>query len=191
MATNYCDIVTSGLTLSCTRGSNVGGISTVWITSLPVLTATTETAAHVISALQVQSISGTNQFFKYELLRESGEWNETIQADPTKGVLYYESEIKLFFSKRQTTTRNQIMLMAKNRLAVILEDNNGTLWLPAIDSIGTTAIFGGLDVDKGSTANTGKAAADQNGYNIVLRGISKDMSREVSAAAVALVVDSL
>ena len=60
-----CDIITTGVTLSCTRGNNIGGVASVWLASYSTVSAVTEIAlTHIVTG--VTMTSGAYKFYKYD-----------------------------------------------------------------------------------------------------------------------------
>jgi len=113
-----CDI-TSGFTLGCR--DNTGGIKNLYILSGSIDTVT-DASEGLISG-----ITGSGEFFKYELFRQTSDFSEAISATPENGTVFYEQTVNAVFFKLQSSTRNQIRVLAKNPdLKVIVETNNGS-----------------------------------------------------------------
>ena len=72
--------------------------------------------------------------------------------------------------------RNEILLLAKNTLVAVVEDQNGTYWY--------LGRFNGLDITTG-TASSGLAQADRNGYQLTFTGGEKELAPTVSSAVIA------
>lgn len=166
-----CDI-TSGFTLGCR--DNVGGITNLYILSGSVDTVVTASEG-VISTL-----SGSGSFYKYELFRQTSDYSEAITSTPENGTVFYEQTVNAVFFKLQSSTRNQIKVLAQNpNLKVIVETNNGT-----IDGVGRYFYLGedrGMQLLSGTGAS-GTAFGDLNGYNLTFTGQEPNPASEISGS---------
>lgn len=105
-----------------------------------------------------------NAFWKYEQLKETSSLTETINSNVQNGTVYYTPEVVVVLSKLDTAKRNEIQLLAQNRLVAIIETNDET---PSYFVVGCTT---GLEVTAGTSAS-GTAYADLQGYSITLSGM--------------------
>lgn len=154
-----CDI-TSGYTLGCR--DNTGGIKNVYILSGSVAGLTGEENG------LITDISGSGTFYKFELTRQTGDYTETINASLENGSVFYEQVVNAPFHKLQSSTRNQIKVLAQNpNLKVIVETNNGS------DATAGKFFYlgqnNGLSLS-GGTGATGTAFGDMNGYTLTFTG---------------------
>ena len=94
-----CDI-TSGFTLGCR--DNSGGIRNLYILSGSVDTVVGSDAG-LITAL-----TGSGEFFKFELFRQTSDYSEAITSTPEAGTVFYEQTVNAVFFKLQSSTRNQV-----------------------------------------------------------------------------------
>jgi hypothetical protein len=74
-----CDI-TSGFTLGCR--DNTGGIKNLYILSGSI-TSITDASEGLISG-----ITGSGEFFQYELFRQTSDFSEAISATPENGTVF-------------------------------------------------------------------------------------------------------
>ena len=166
-----CDI-TSGFTLGCR--DNVGGITNLYILSGSITTVTD------VSDGLIGSITGSGEFFKYELFRQTSDFTEAITAAPENGTVYYEQTANAVFFKLQSSTRNQIKVLAQNpNLKVIVQTNNGT-----VDGVGQYWLLGqdrGMQLLSGTGAS-GTAFGDLNGYNLTFTGQEPNPASEISGS---------
>lgn len=166
-----CDI-TSGFTLGCR--DNSGGIKNLYILSGSI--------SSVVDASEglIETISGSGEFFKFELFRQTSDFSEAISATPENGTVFYEQTVNAVFFKLQSSTRNQIRVLAKNPdLKVIVETNNGSE-----DGIGKYWLLGqenGVQLLSGTGA-TGTAFGDLNGYNLTFTGQESEPASEISGS---------
>ena len=166
-----CDI-TSGFTLGCR--DNVGGITNLYILSGSITTVTD------VSDGLIGGITGSGEFFKYELFRQTSDFTEAITATPENGTVYYEQTANAVFFKLQSSTRNQIKVLAQNpNLKVIVQTNNGT-----VDGVGQYWLLGqdrGMQLLSGTGAS-GTAFGDLNGYNLTFTGQEPNPASEISGS---------
>lgn len=162
--------LTQGFTLDCK--DSLGGIKSVrfatladWIAQTPVYGA-----SGVVTVTPVG-----NAFWKYEQLKETSSLTETINSSVQNGSVYYTPEVLVVLSKLAATKRNEIKLLAQNRLVAIVETNDEvpTYWV-----VGCTT---GLEVSAGTSAS-GTAYADLQGYSITFSGMEAAPMFSISAS---------
>jgi hypothetical protein len=166
-----CDI-TSGFTLGCR--DNTGGITNLYILSGSIDTVTT------VSEGLIDGISGSGEFFKFELFRQTSDFTEAITSTPENGTVFYEQTVNAVFFKLQSATRNQVKVLAQNpNLKVIVETNNGT-----VDGVGRYWLLGqdrGMQLLSGTGAS-GTAYGDLNGYSLTFTGQEPEPASEISGS---------
>ena len=146
--------LTNGILLGCR--DNVGGLKTMWITDFCNIQNITQSTGDTIT-----QISGSGTFYCFELIRTSSQHTETVNASLEAGTVFYQGETVVYFSKLEQAKRNILKTLAQSqRLAVVVEDNNGTYFL-----LGQTY---GSFISAGSSV-TGKALGDANGYNMTFQ----------------------
>ena len=124
-----CDI-TSGFTLGCR--DNSGGIKNLFILSGSISAVADESEG------LINSISGSGEFFQFELFRQTSDFTEAISSTPENGTVFYEQTVNATFFKLQSATRNQVRVLAKNPdLKIIVETNNGS-----VDGVGRYWLLG-------------------------------------------------
>jgi outer membrane protein assembly factor BamB len=147
--------LTQGYALDCR--DNVGGIKEIYITELPHITSPTITAG-TVTAITMQTGS---QFWKYQLEKETATLVEHIQTNDANGTVHYEHALDFSIRKLQANWRNEIRLLAQNRLAIIVLDRNGKYWLCGMSN--------GMELQNADTS-TGKGMGDFNGYQLKFKG---------------------
>jgi hypothetical protein len=90
---------------------------------------------------------------------------ETLNASIENGSLYYTPEVTFTINKLQVAVRNELRLLARNRLLVIVQDNNNRYWV--------LGAANGLEATAG-TAGSGTAFGDRSGYEMTLTGMEPD-----------------
>ena len=145
--------LTTGYALGCRN--SVGGIKTIFVQTFNP----TGTVANTTG-----SVSGTlaGTWFEYDLTKATSSMTETLNASVENGTLFYTPELTFTINKLQTTVRNELRLLAQNRVYAIVQDNNDRYWF--------LGAANGLEVSAG-TAGTGTAFGDRSGYEMTLSGM--------------------
>ena len=159
--------LTSGITLGCR--DNVGGLKTLWITDYCNIASITQSTGDTIT-----QISGSGEFYCFELIRTSSQHTETVNASLENGTVFYQGEVVTYFSKLEQSKRNILKTLAQSqRLALVIEDNNGSYFY-----LGQTY---GCFISAG-TSVTGKALGDQNGYNMTFQYLEPNPMNELNGS---------
>jgi hypothetical protein len=165
-----CDI-TSGFTLGCR--DNVGSIKQIYILSGSV-TSTEDASEGLIDA-----ISGSGVFYTFELFRETSDYSENVTVAPENGTVVYEQTINAVFFKMQTSTRNQIKVLAQNpTIRMIVETNNSdntSKYVYVGEEYGVQLLT--------SAGGTGTLFCDRNGYTLTFTGREPNPAAFVSASS--------
>ena len=159
--------LTQGYTLDCR--DSLGGITEVYFIASSDVSSITE-ASGVITALTKAT---GKRFYKYELVKGTSMFTETVAANVQNGTLYYTTELTIILNKLQANTRNEILLLAQNRLNAVAKDSNGKFWY-----LGKTRT---LDLTGGSAA-TGTAEGDRSGYTLTFTGAEPNLCPEVNSS---------
>ena len=159
--------LTQGYTLDCK--DSIGGLTTVYFAPWEDLATVTQ-ASGVVTTL---TMDATKVFYKYDLVKESSNFAEAVNTNVQNGTVFYTQTLEIILNKLQVNTRNEILLLAKNRLAVIAVDNQGDKWFLGVSY--------GLDLTGGGSA-TGTAFGDRSGYTLTFTGNEKELAPKVSAA---------
>jgi len=163
--------ITSGQTLGCR--DNTGGIKNMWILSGSI-SAITDTSG-VIS-----SVTGTGQFYKFELFRETSDYNETTTVTPENGTIQIEQTLNAVFYKMSVSQRNTVRLLSGNQnIKIIVQTNNPN----ATDQFLLMGAYNGATLVT-STAGTGTAMSDRNGYAIVFTAKEVEPASYFNASAI-------
>lgn len=151
---------------------NVGGVKAVWFIGHSDVTAITE-ASGTVSA--ITKASG-KVFYKYLLVRNTASFEQAIQGNIENGTVFFENTLTVILNKMQANTRNEILLLSRNTMMAVVEDQNGRYWL--------AGKLNGLDLLSGN-AGTGTAAADRNGYTLTFTGSERELALEVASSVIA------
>lgn len=163
-------VLTTGYILDCRL--NYGGMKEVYIIEYDNVTSFAQTAG-VVTAI---TKAATKTFKKYNLIAHTGEGDENLTASREMGTLSNKQTIKFPINKMTVAVRNELFLLAQNRLIFIYVDENSTNWMYGSDY--------GLMLTS-ATAKTGKVLADRNGYELTFEGDEKVLAYEVNDATLA------
>lgn len=170
--------LTTGYTLGCADA--IGGIKSVRFIEWEYLDTTHTTPATITAASGVISVltpRSSKKFYKYELPNMNKDFfNDDPQPNPENGTLFFAQKLQLSIRKLQATLRNEILLLLQNRVGVIVEDHNDKYWL--------LGQYNGLNFTA-STAGTGTAKGEFNGYVLNLVGEEPYFAQEVSSGIIA------
>jgi len=122
--------------------------------------------------------AGSNPFYKYDLTKATSQFTETINASTENGSLFYQQDLTLVVNRLQVQIRNEMFVLAQNRLVAIVRDRMDNYWILGSDT--------GLEVTAG-TGQTGTANYDRSGYEITLSALESYPMYAVSAANANLV----
>jgi hypothetical protein len=161
--------LTSGFTLDCR--DSVGGIKAILVAEVKNK-GTITASAGVITAFTMAS---GKQFFRYEFRKQTGSFTETIVTNDENGTLFYEQSITAQLSRLEATKRNELFLLAKNNVMVIVEDRNGKYWLMGQED--------GMVLS--GAGQTGTAMGDFNGYQLTFTGAEEIPALEVGSGLIA------
>jgi hypothetical protein len=161
--------LTQGFTLDC-RDSR-GGSKEFYIMPWDDLATTTVLAGEIT----VLTKDVGKNFWKY--MQEVGtcEAEETLVASRENGSVFYEQSVKLVLNKRAKAVRNEILLLAQNRVVIVEVDRNGNAWFYGFDN--------GLFLEAGS-AKSGRAMGDRNGYELEFKGQEDELAYSVLSSVV-------
>jgi hypothetical protein len=153
--------LTTGYALGCRDA--VGGIKTIYVQTLNATGSVNTNGSGLVTGFTPASVSGS--WFEYDLTKATSSMTETLNASTENGTLFYTPEVTFTINKLQTSVRNELRLLARNRLLVIVLENNGRYWL--------LGAANGLEASAG-TAGTGTAFGDRSGYEMTLTGMEPD-----------------
>lgn len=139
---------------------SVGGLKAVYFVNYGDITGVTydNTNSDVIDA-----VAGTPVAYKYDL-KGASTFTQNINSSRENGTTFFEQVLELTFKGLTIKDHKELKLMAYGRPVVIVEDNNGNLFLAGLEH--------GMDVT-GGTIVTGGAMGDLSGYTMTLTGMEK------------------
>jgi len=173
MAYTGCAL-TTGFDLDCRDA--VGGVKSVRFANLDDYIA----LSPVVSAGAITSITATATFYKYEQLKETSSLTETINGNSQNGTVYYTPEVVVVLLKLDVNKRNEIKVLAQQRLVAIVESNDGSYWVVGWQN--------GLELNAGTSA-TGTAFADLSGYSLTFSGMEAEQMLSIGSADVTAITN--
>lgn len=150
--------ISEGYSLDC-RNASTGGIKEIYILG---------DSGNTISALAyngddaITSISGSGNWYKFELVKQSSSVTEELQVNTTAQSIVFQPTITVSLPKLDQGLRNTFFDLAKqNSLFAIILDNNDRWWAIGFEN--------GLLMNSG-TIQSGLAYNDLNGTTFTLQG---------------------
>jgi len=168
-----CSLISAGISRNC--DNNVGGITNIWITDFSNIVSVTESAGS-ISAITMAS--GTI-FYEYEFIKHTSTFSEKQTISIENGTAFAEQTVTLKLSKRQKSTRNNLLLLLHKELAIVVLDSNGLYWF-----IGETQGANVSDIP----SESGTQAGDFNGYTITFMGQEPTPAPEVASGVISALI---
>ena len=157
--------LTQGFTLDCKDA--VGGIKSIhlidWASTGFTVSGGEVTATTVVSG----------DVYTYELPKGVGSMTTTTNVSQENGTVFNQTDIVARLRKLSTTKRNELKLLAQNRVFCIVKDNNDNYWLAGNEY--------GCDITA-MTSESGTAMGDVQGYNFTLSAIEAESPYLVQAA---------
>ena len=146
--------LTVGYSLGCR--TSVGGVE--WVSFIAFGNKGTVTAASgTVTAWTV----GGGQFFKYEQEEEVSEATSNETLSRPNGTIFYAQEVKLAINGLTAALRQELKLLAQNRLIGIVKMRDGQSFVFGLDY--------GL-MKSAQASKSGLAFGDRNGYEITFSG---------------------
>lgn len=162
--------LTQDYSFGCDVGT--GGTKEIWLIELDNISSVTESSGTLTTITKA-----TGKIFrKYQLVLETANFQEGIVGNRQNGTIYYDQKGTIVLNKQQVAVRNEVLLLAVNKLAMVIHDNNDTYRLYGRQF--------GLRVETGS-ADTGTAWGDRNGYTLNFTGKEPQLAPFVDPAVIA------
>jgi len=136
---------------------SVGGLKAVYFINKGDMTGVTY---DVTNTDAISAVSGTPSAYKYELKGNSS-FEQAITSSRENGTTFFEQTLNLTLKKLSVIDHKQIKLLSYGNPQVVIEDNNGSLFLAGLEH--------GMEVS-GGTIVTGAAMGDLSGYTLTLSG---------------------
>ena len=170
-----CSQTLGGIPSDCSTSR--GGILEAWIGNHADV-ASKELTDDIITKITLAE--GAAKLQHYSFKRGTGSMTSTLNTDAANGVRFVATELALVFARMDTAKRVEMDKLSGGDLVAIVKDANGKYWYLGYDEP-VTATAG--------TGQTGTANTDGNNYQITLTDNSDTYPHEVSAEALADIVD--
>lgn len=166
--------LTQGYSLDCR--DSMGGIDTVYFMEYDNVSGGTSVGITVAAGVVTAIVKKTGKrFWKYNLDRNLGSWEEAYQDSVENGTQYNTQTLSIVLNKMSSTVTQELKLLAQNRLVAVVKDKNGKYWFLGYES--------GLQ-RTGGKAGSGKAGGDRNGYELTFTADNREPAYEVNSAIV-------
>lgn len=105
--------------------------------------------------------------YKYDL-RGSSNFEQSLTSSRENGTTFSEQTLTVSLKKQDATTHKEVKLLAYGRPHVLIEDNNGVLWVMGEE-------FG---AEMNATVSTGASLGDKSGYELTFAAMEKGLAKE-------------
>ena len=137
----------------------MGGVKNIYFAQHEDLTITHTDG----SVSQIAGAGGYSAgYYRYKIPKGQASMVETINASTENGTVFYEGAINLKLHKLTLNDRNEIKLLAQNRLIVFVELYQQT---GGKNDVWAFGVENGCELTAG-TSNSGAAFGDMNGYDL-------------------------
>ena len=163
-----CDL-TTGFSVGC--NDSIGGVAEFWIANMPSDFSTTSDASEEVTALGGTGLG----YYKYECTSAQGAssvMNDNPTVNDANGTSFFDQTATYILNKMETAKRNEVKMIARAKMSIIIKDNNGTYWLMG-ETNGVRLVSG----DNG----TGTALGDRNGYSLSFQAQEPEPMKKVTA----------
>ena len=162
--------LTSGYTIDCR--DQTGGIKEVYICEF----ANVYNIISATGSISAISLCGSAKFRTYQQNPETALFSDDIVLSTQNGTRFSDQKLEITIPKWSATQRNEIMLVAQNKLAIIIKTANDKYFY-----MGETR---GAYMEN-STTSTGKAFGDLSGYVLKFGAKEPVPAQEVASNIIA------
>ena len=166
---------------------DAGGLYEVWITELSNVTG--NTINYTTGVATISSPAGV--WKRYILGKEAGsDFVSTKTNNLTNGTSETDNVLKMIFKRNQISKRNELAVMAKSEMVVVINDNASPMTITGETNTGNLYIIGlqysvnqgGAEVRTG-VGSTGAQFADSNNLTITIGCKENDGPFTITQAA--------
>lgn len=159
--------LTSGFALDCK--DSVGGVKAIHLINFAA-------TGFTVSGGEVTATTiASGNVYTYEMPKGVGSMTTTTNVSQENGTVFNQTDVVARLRKLATTKRNELKLLAQNRVFCVVEDNNANYWLVGKEY--------GCDITA-MTQETGTAMGDNYGYNFTLSAIEAEAPYKLQTAVV-------
>ena len=149
---------------------SVGGLNAVYFINYSGILETTSTD-ELITVIG-DGVTAVDAY-KYDL-RGNSTFEQTITSSRENGSTYAEQTLTLSLKKQDASTHKEVKLLAYGRPHIVIEDNNGDLWVMGEE-------FGAELTSAASS--TGAAMGDKSGYELTFSAMERSFAKKYESAA--------
>jgi len=143
----------------------VGGLNAIYFVNFGAMSDLT------VSDETVTGIAATTpDAFKYDL-RGTSTFDQSLTSSRDNGTTFAEQTLTVSLKKQDATTHKEVKLLAYGRPQILIEDNNGTVWLMGEE-------FG---AEMNATTSTGASLGDKSGYELTFAAMEKGLAKEFTS----------
>tara|TARA_R110002012_G_scaffold107444_3_gene249351 strand:- start:1700 stop:2218 length:519 start_codon:yes stop_codon:yes gene_type:complete len=161
--------LTSGIPLACQ--DNTGGVKNVYIAAYSDSTTFTYDSDDIIDA-----VTSSETFYTFKFRPQTAGFTEELTKSLENGTTFTTQTLTMMFHKMDAAKRNNMLLLAKTSMHVIVETQNGDYWLMGVAN--------GADVSA-QTNGSGLAYGDKNGYDLTITALEPVGAHNLDATAFA------
>ena len=144
----------------------VGGLNAIYFLNFDDATYTLDTDG-------LASVTETTPAaYKYDL-RGTSTFEQSLTSSRENGTTFVEQTLTVSLKKQDSTTHKEVKLLAYGRPKVLVEDNNGNLFVMGHE----------YGAEMNATASTGAAMGDKSGYELTFVASEKVLA-PISADAI-------
>jgi len=159
--------LTSGFALDCK--DSVGGVKAIHLINFAA-------TGFTVSGGEVTATTiASGNVYTYDMPKGVGSMTTTTNVSQENGTVFNQTDVVARLRKLATTKRNELKLLAQNRVFCVVEDNNAIYWLVGKEY--------GCDITA-MTQETGTAMGDNYGYNFTLSAIEAEAPYKLQTAVV-------
>lgn len=168
-------VLTTGVSLGCKESA--GGVQEIYIANVPSTgLGVTQDGSDIVTA-----IAAGATFFKYVPRKQTASFTDNPTTDDANGSIFYSQSVVMPLSKMENAKRNEVLLLAKANMVLIVKDQNGLYWLLGQQNGITLA---------NSEVGSGTAYGDRNGYVLNFAGGEPEPAPTVSYSAFSALVSA-
>lgn len=138
----------------------VGGLTAVYFANFDEVTFTAPSNGEISGVSE-----STPSIYKYDL-RGTSTFEQTLTSDQNNGTTFAEQTLTVSLKSQDASTHKEIKALAWGRPKVIVEDNNGNLFVVGHE-YGTTL---------SASSSTGAAMGDKTGYELTFSAMEKELA---------------
>ena len=137
----------------------VGGLNAIYFLNFDDATYTLNTDGEA-------SVSETTpSAYKYDL-RGTSTFEQSLTSSRENGTTFVEQTLTVSLKKQDSTTHKEVKLLAYGRPKILIEDNNGNLFVMGHE----------YGAEMNATASTGAAMGDKSGYELTFVATEKTLA---------------